>query len=176
MGALLTWIGSPYEVATQAMTDAGFQLSEWIGTLEEQLGLRMDYSCRVQLTNTKTGSELIREDFGISPGRDGKPCGEYIVKPSERIAPGGIGRFWIRDFPGVHGAEGWVQYAYIDSNRQKHVLRFEYGCPTGADKNYARAQPPFTWTVREGGNPNWTTDPQQPLPGRVLHPLTVAFS
>jgi hypothetical protein len=174
--ALLTWMGTPYEVATQAMADAGVQLSEWIGTLEERLGLRMDYSCRVQLTNTKMGSELIREDFGITAGLDGQPCGQYLVTPSQRVAPGGIDRFWIRDFPGAHGAEGWVVYSYMDSNRRKQLLRFEYGCPTGVYKNYARAQAPFTWTVKEGNNANWTTDPEQPAPWKVLHPLTVAIS
>jgi hypothetical protein len=176
LGALVTWVGAPYEVATQAMTDAGFQLSEWIGVLEENLGLRMDYSCRVQLTNAQTGYQLVREDFGVSPGLDGQPCGQYLVKPAETVAPGGTDRFWIRDFPGVHGAEGWVQYSYTDSNRQKHLLRFEYGCPTGAFKNYARAQAPFVALVKEGKSQNWTADPEQPVPWKELHPLTVSFA
>jgi len=176
LGALLQWVGTPYEVATQAMANAGIQLSEWIGTFEERFGLRMDYSCRVQLTNSKTGSELIREDFGITPALNGEPCGRYLIAPSPRVAPGGIDRFWVRDFPGAHGAEGWLVYSYLDSNRRKQLLRFEFGCPTGVFKNYARSQPPFTWRVQEGTNPNWTTDPETPLPFKVLHPLTVDFS
>jgi hypothetical protein len=175
LGALLHWVGTPYEVATQAMSDAGVQLSEWIGALEERLGLRMDYSCRVQLMN-KMSSELIREDFGITRAMNGDPCGQYLIAPSPRVAPGRIDRFWVRDFPGVHGAEGWVVYSYMDPNRRKQMLRFEFGCPTGVYKNYARSQPPFTWRVREGKNPNWTTDPEQPAPWKELHPLTVDFS
>lgn len=160
---------------TQALAQLS-TLSEWIGSLEERLGLKMDYSCRVQIENAGNQYELVREAFGVSPGGDGRPCGEYIVNPPEKIAPGGTGRFWIRDFPGFHGAEGWVGYYYIDSNRQKHSFRFEYGCPTGIYKNYARAQSPFNAWLKEGDmSSNWEKEGKQPLPGRKLHPLTADF-
>jgi Domain of unknown function (DUF4474) len=176
LGVLLTRFGHAYDEATKAITNAGYTLSEWIGSLEEHLGLRMDFSCRVQVENAGNQYELVRENFGVSPGRDGNPCGQYIVNPPEKISPGGTGRFWIRDFPGVHGAEGWVGYYYIDSNRQKHSFRFFYGCPTGFDKNYAKAQPPFNAWLKEGNiSSNWEKEAQQLLPGKKLHPLTVDF-
>jgi hypothetical protein len=158
-----------------AITNAGAGFSGLIDSMEQRLGVRMDYSCRVKIGNVKNAYELIRGNFGVSPGLDGKPCGQYIVNPPEKIAPGGIAQFWMRDFPGFHGSEGWVEYYYMDSNRQKHSLRFDYGCPTGLYKNYARAQPPFTAWLREGDSKGWTKVPEQPLPGKVLHPLEVAF-
>ena len=176
LAVLLTRFGRAHEEATKAITDAGYTLSEWIGSLENSLGLRMDYSCRVQVENAGNQYELIRDNFAVSPGREGTPCGEYIVKPPETIAPGGTGRFWIRDFPGVHGAEGWVTYYYIDSNRQKHSFRLTYGCPTGFDSNYASAQPPFNvWLKVRDINSKWGKDPNGGQPPMQRHPLTVAF-
>ena len=84
---LSTRFGGAYEEATKAITDAGYTLSEWIGSLEEDLGLRMDYPCRVEIDNGGNQYELIRESFDVTqakfpPGR----CGQYIVNPPEKIA------------------------------------------------------------------------------------------
>ena len=174
--ALVSGFGTVQDDAANAITRAGYTLSEWIGSVENTLGLRMDFSCRVQVENAGNQYELIRDSFAVTPGRDGKPCGEYVVKPPDTIAPGGTGRFWIRDFPGFHGAEGWVTYYYIDSNRQKYSFRLTYGCPTGFDANYASAQPPFNlWLKVRDINSNWGKDPNGGQPPGQRHPLTVAF-
>jgi hypothetical protein len=178
LGVLMTRFGSAYDEATKAITNAGYTLSEWIGSLEEQLGLRMDFSCRVQIENSgptehSVRTELIREDFGAK-------CGKYMVNPPERIAPGEIGRFWIRDYSmsggiaGFSGSEGWVTYSSTPmQGGPKSTQRFEYGCPTklqSPSDNYARAQPTgYSPWVKAGDMTNWQRE------AKVGHPLTVAF-
>jgi hypothetical protein len=148
---------------------AGYTFSEWIGSLESAartLGLSLDFSCGVQIENSgptehSVRTELIREDFGVLNG-DGVLNGEYVVKPPERIAPGAIGRFWIR--PGLGGAAGWVVYS-----SGKVIQRFEYGCPV-IGENYARAHPTgYSPWLKAGGMTDWARDAKQ---GR---PLKVAF-
>jgi predicted phosphodiesterase len=96
-----------------------------------------NFSCYIEID---LPYDLIRESYGITkstlpPGQD---CGHYIVPPPERINAGESGRFWIQDYPGAHGAEGWVEYSYNLPSVGKKVLRFEYGCPTGVYDNYFR--------------------------------------
>jgi len=165
--------------AAKAITRAGYTLTEWIGSLQSALGLRLDFSCRVEINNAGNQYGLIREDFGVTKGTFAPgPCGYYVITPPEKVFPGGRARFWMQDIkPSAHGSEGWVVYYYIDSNGQKHSIRFEYGCPTGTYANYARASSSFSAWLKEGDmmRSNWAKVAQQPFPGKVLHPLTAAF-
>jgi hypothetical protein len=172
LGVLSMRFTRAYDEATKAITNAGYTLSDWIGSLEERLGLRMDFSCRVQIENSgptehSVRTALIREDFGAHHG-------QYIVNPPERIAPGEIGRFWIRDLPGAVGSEGWVTYSYKPlQGDAKFTQRFEYGCPTELQRpsdNFARAQPTgYSPWVKAGDMTNWERE------AKKGHPLTVAF-
>ena len=165
LDTLVNGLRTASDDAAQAVMRAGYTFSEWIGSLESAartLGLSLDFSCGVQIENSgptehSVRTELIREDFGVLNG-------EYVVKPPERIAPGAIGRFWIR--PGLGGAAGWVVYSPKDGKVKQH---FEYGCPSVAE-NYARAHP--TWHspwLKAGSMTNWARD------AKGGHPLKVAF-
>jgi hypothetical protein len=94
-----------------------------------------------------------------------------MVGPPPTIEPGSIGRFYVKDYWGAVGAEGWVTYSYFDDNDQARTVKFVFGCPTGDTDNYASSSDAnFVTYGRSGGDSAW----QAPVPKRH-HPLDVAF-
>jgi hypothetical protein len=156
--------------AAQAVTNAGYTFSEWIGSVESlvrAMGLAFDFSCSVQIENFgptehSVRTELKREDYAALSG-------EYVVHPPEKIPPGGIGRFWIR--PDMNGAAGWVNYSSkTASGDPLPIQHFEFGCPTFDRDNFARAQPTgYSPWMKSGTMTNWARDVKRG------HPLAVAF-
>src|SRR5579883_586856 len=139
---LIDVLSQKFEIAKEATTEfiaqAGYQFSEWIDSLEQALGLRMNFSCAVEICSTGNSFDLIRQSYEVTestfpPGQD---CGHYVVKPPERIPAGGIGRFWLQDYPGPHGAEGSVRYTCNIPSLGVQKLTIKYGCPTGNYDNY----------------------------------------
>ena len=64
--------------------------------------------------------------------------GTWAVAPPERIPPGGVGRFWLKDpKPSADGSDGWVTYSWVDSSGRKQMAPFAFADPTGLGHNAA---------------------------------------
>lgn len=119
------------DAASQFVTNAGYQLAEWVDAMTNFIGELLDFSCVIEISNRGGPYELALNDSGIV-------YGNWAVAPPATIAPGGIGRFWLKDpKPSIHGADGSVTYAYTDSRGTPQFVRFGFDCPTGFDANAA---------------------------------------
>jgi UDP-2,3-diacylglucosamine hydrolase len=119
-----------------------------------------DFSCYVTIENT-TADALER----VAETADE---GYYVAAPPAEIPAGGTGRFWLQDFPGVHGSGGGSAYERSDTGRR---LSFVYGCPTGILPNYASGGSSF---VASSGIPPSATQTKNVVPSWG-HPLFVDF-
>lgn len=134
-----------------------------------------NFSCYVEIDNRNMESygDLVRESYGVTkstfpPGQD---CGHYINLPPEIIKVGEWGRFWIQDYPGPHGAEGWVTYKY----RNGVSIKFTYGCPTGKYDNYASYASEGDSSFRVFTKVGSTNEKWQEGVVKKGHPLHVSF-
>jgi hypothetical protein len=154
--------------ATDLAAQAGYTFSNWVGSVENALGINLDFSCVVEISNRGCPYDLILEDHRINQGY-------YAVPPPNRISVGRMARFWLKDpKPSPLGADGWVQYYYIDSANNKHSVKFTYACPFAAwDPNVAATSAPFNFYTKSGSiNSGWSRINQIITGG---HPLFVAF-
>jgi hypothetical protein len=155
------------DVATDLAAQAGYVFSNWIGSVERALGINLDFSCIVEISNKGGQYDLILENHRINQGN-------YAVRPPDRIGSGRVGRFWLQDPKGTPlGADGWAQYYYVDSANNRHSVKFTYACPTGWDPNVAATSAPFNFYTKSGSvNSAWSGINQIITGG---HPLFVAF-
>jgi hypothetical protein len=130
--------------ATDVSAQAGYTFSNWVGAVENFLGVNLDYSCIVEISNEGGPYDLILEENHINQGN-------YAVPPPDRVSAGRISRFWLKDpTPSPFGADGWTQYYYIDSANNRNSTRFTYACPTGPASNVAAASAPFSFYTKSG--------------------------
>lgn len=175
---LTTELGTAAAAVQGWVTDAGYELRDWIESVYTALQqtFTLNYSCAVEIDNLTYGgrlaTELRRTDFGV---RERSflhlVCGHYLVEPPECIRANTRARFYLKDNWGAEGAEGWATYAYVDESGREQSVQFRFGCPTGTDDNYASAQTsPFGVHARVGSSAAWhdTVPPKD-------HPLSVAF-
>jgi hypothetical protein len=163
------------------ITDAGYGLSQWVESLKEtvKVELGLDFSCAVEIVNTEANGKkpplLTRTGYDIKKRSvliTELTCGSWAIDPPSAILPGETGRFYLKDdFNGV-GAEGWAEYSYVDADGATRSLRFEFGCPTGFDDNYASDGPssPYRVWARSGSDTGW----KDSVP-TAHHPLNVAY-
>ncbi len=153
--------------ATDLAAQAGYTFSNWVGAVESFLGVNLDFSCIVEISNKGGPYDLILEDHRINQGN-------YAVRPPDRISAGRMARFWLKDpKPNPFGADGWAQYYYIDSANNRHSIRFTYACPTGLASNVATASAPFNFYTKSGNIDSGWSRINQIITGG--HPLFVAF-
>jgi hypothetical protein len=155
--------------AANFLTEAGYSFSSWINTMEDFFGIKLDFSCIAELSNGGP-YELTLVDSGITSGN-------YEIPPPQTIAPGELVRFWLKDPKrSPHGAQGWVQYSYIDSNGATQSVTFAYDCPTGVYSNSVTITPgsPFNFYTQSGkfSSSNWGGMNSVKGSG---HPLYIAF-
>jgi hypothetical protein len=155
------------DVVTDAVTQAGYDFSSWVGSVERALGINLNFSCIVDISNRGNPYDLILENQEIRTGI-------YKISPPNRISAGRVGRFLLEDpKPTPVGAEGWVRYYYVDATNNRHSVRFKYACPFGWDPNIAETNAPFNfYTKSESASSGWGGINQIKKEG---HPLFVAF-
>lgn len=171
-------LGAPVESVVGWITDAGYELRDWIKSLYTALEqtFTMNFSCAVEIDNLSYGGRLAtalrRTGFGVRKRTFlDIDCGHYLVEPPEVVRADTRARFYLKDNLGPEGAEGWATYAYLDESGTERSVTFHYGCPTGNNDNYASVDgAPFGIHARSGTSNVW----QGGVPARD-HPLSVAF-
>lgn len=156
------------DVATDVVIQAGYDFSSWVGSVEKALGINLNFSCIVEISNRGNPYDLILENQEIRTGI-------YKVSPPNRISAGRVGRFLLEDpKPTPVGAEAWVRYYYVDSANKRHSVRFKYACPTPFwESNVAETDAPFNfYTKSDSARSGWSGINQIKKDG---HPLFVAF-
>ncbi|WP_210492456.1 DUF4474 domain-containing protein [Patulibacter sp. SYSU D01012] len=166
VGALTAAFGVDAAAVERWLSGAWRQFGAWVGAVEAFLGLPMDFSCYVEIDNTRGASDL------VLAGRT-NAHGDYAVAPPEWIPRGGVGRLVLQDpKPSVHGSEGTVTYRYGDSGLNVHAVDLRFECPTGFLPNRASAST-GDWTVfATSSDPGGAWQRSVPRGG---HPLFVAF-
>jgi hypothetical protein len=153
--------------ATDIATQAGYTFSNWVGAVENFLGVNLDFSCIVEISNKGGPYDLIFDVDGINQGK-------YAVSPPSRISAGRMVRFWLQNStPSPYGADGWVQYHYIDSANVRNSVKFTYVCPTGTASNAASVSAPFSFYTKSGSASSAWSGMNQVISGG--HPLFVGF-
>ena len=156
------------DAASEFVANAGYTLAAWVDGIGDFIADALDFSCVIEISNHGGPYELVREGFGIVHGTWGVP-------PPERIPPGGVGRFWLKDpKPSADGSEGWVTYSWVDSSGRKQMAPFAFADPTGFANNSAVSISTSFGFYTKSGNVN------APWGGRNFvftggHPFFVAF-
>jgi len=140
--------------------------SGWVTAIERYLGLPLDFSCYVEIDNTKGASDL------VLTGSSAK-SGTYVVTPPSWIPKGTIARFVLQDpKPSWYGSQGSVSYKYAESSLQVKTVELSYEDPTGLASNRASSSQAdwVTWAKSEKTSNAW---------GRSVpsggHPLYVGY-
>jgi UDP-2,3-diacylglucosamine pyrophosphatase LpxH len=140
--------------AANFLTQAGYAFADWINSVERFFGINLDFSCIAAVSNGGP--------YALTLGDVGIITGDYLIPPPQTILPGEEVRFWLKDpKPSIHGAQGWVQYTYVDSNNSQHAVQFNYDCPTGFYSNSVSITPagsPFNFYTQSGSfsSSNWS--------------------
>jgi hypothetical protein len=100
--------------------------------------------------------------------------GRWVIPPPATIPAGRVARFYLKDKLGLEGSIGHATYGYVDAQGHSQSVRFDFGCPTGLNDNFARtSQSIFNVFAKSGdGNPRWGAPRQVP---KKKHPLYVAY-
>jgi len=156
------------EAASEFVTNAGYTLKSWVDGLGNILTEALDFSCVVEVSNQGGPYELVRTGYGIGSGT-------WAIEPPERIPPGGVGRFWLKDpKPTPYGSDGWATYAWTDSSGRGQSSRFAFSDPTGLASNAAsRTSTAFNFYTKSGSvDASWSNLNSVVTGG---HPFFVAF-
>ena len=138
----------------------------WVGDIEKYLNLPLDFSCYVEIDNTKGQSDLLLTNSTADSG-------SYKAGPPPWIARGSTGRLVIQDpKPSFSGSKGSATYQYADTNLAMKTVVFKYECPFGLDPNKASSnQTEWKCFAKSGDRNNaWSTT----VPGGG-HPLFVDY-
>ena len=158
------------DAVSQWITAAGYQLGEWVQSVYSILheAFTMNYSTAVEIVNVPNNGT---RPLLLTLAGSGVKYGSWYVSPPRLIAPGGTGRFYLKDRLGFDGSEGWADYSFVDTDGRTKSVRFTFGCPTGFSDNYATVQPNlFSVFSRSGGATQWRGS----VPPKD-HPLSVAY-
>jgi len=95
----------------------------WVSAIESYLGLPLDFSCYVEVDNTRGASDLVLTGSSAS-------YGSYTVTPPTWIPKGTVGRFILQDSkPSGSGSDGTATYKYCDNNLGVKSVTFSYEDP-----------------------------------------------
>jgi UDP-2,3-diacylglucosamine pyrophosphatase LpxH len=133
------------DAASQLIDSVGYTFASWIEGLGNIINEALDFSCVVEISNRGGPYELVRSNYGAVHG-------DFAVPPPERIPPGGLGRFWLRDpKPSLYGAQGWATYTYVDASGATQLAMLTFGCPTGPIQNsVTTSSPAFSFYTKSG--------------------------
>lgn len=168
---LIADLGFAVEAVASWVTGAAATLETWIASIYNFLhdAFTFNFSTAVEVVNV--------ESNGVSPSLltltgSNILAGSWFVQPPASILPGTTARFYLKDNWGFAGAEGWVDYAYVDASGTPHTVRFSFGCPFSMRPNYASQTPGSAFSIYggSGSSPSW--QPGIPATG---HPLQVAY-
>ncbi len=113
------------DMATDLAAHAGYVFSNWVGSVKNALGINLNFSCVVEISNRGGPYDLILENHAINHGN-------YAVRPPERIGAGRVGRFWLKDpKPSAYGADGLAKYYYVELSQQQAFGQFHLCLPNG---------------------------------------------
>lgn len=169
LASIVTAVAAAFGVAAGTvegwLSGASHAFATWVDAIEDYLGLPLDFSCYVEIDNTKGTSSLVLENHAAATGT-------YVVGPPAWIAPGAVARLVLQDpKPSWFGSEGTVTYKYCDADLRMKSVAFSYSCPT------------FSANTASSSQPNWkrfakSTDPHlawsTTVPGGG-HPLYVDY-
>ncbi|MEG4173929.1 metallophosphoesterase [Microcoleus sp. S13_C3] len=90
---------------------------------ETKVAAPFDFSCYLIIDNTQGNCDLDLLEYEPKPKH-----GHYIVAPPQKISRGEQGRFWLQDYLGTNGSEGWAKYS-----AQGREINLTYQCPTASN-------------------------------------------
>jgi hypothetical protein len=138
----------------------------WVNEIENYLGLPLNFSCYVEIDNTRGASDLVLTGSNAVHG-------SYVVGPPAWIPKGMLARLILQDpKPSIHGAEGSVTYRYADASLAMKSVTFSYDDPTGFYSNQASSSQAEWVTFAKSEDPNRAWSRSVPSGG---HPLYVAY-
>ena len=170
MSAIVPALADGFGIAASTvegwLNGVSLTFSTWVEAIEDYLGLQLDFSCYVEIDNTRGASDLLLAGSSAVTGW-------YVVKPPAWIPQGSVGRLVLQDpKPSIFGSEGTVTYNYCDADLTVKTVVFSYSCPTGFASNTASSDQ-SDWECfaksEDAGDP-WSS--QVPAGG---HPLYVAY-
>jgi hypothetical protein len=127
----------------------------WVSSVEQFLGINMDYATYVEIDNTRGHSALILKDHTANNGS------AFAINPPFWIPKGKVARFVCVDPKGsVHGSDGSVTYSYTDANLNPKTVVFSFADPVGFwNSNTASASQPADWATWGRTTGSWSTNP-----------------
>jgi len=170
MSSVVTALVDGFSVAASTvegwLSDASQAFATWVNAIENYLGLPLDFSCCVEIDNTKGTSDLVLTGHTAT-------YGTYVVGPPSWIPKGTVARLVLQDpKPSGHGSEGTVTYNYSDTELTMRTVTFSYECPTGFLPNKAASSQADWACFAKSSNPNAPWSLSVPPGG---HPLFVGY-
>jgi hypothetical protein len=138
----------------------------WVSSIENYLGLPMDFSCYVEIDNRKGKSDLVLTGSSAAYGTP-------TVNPPNWIPRGMVGRFILSDSkPSGSGSEGTATYKYTDARLAVKNVTFSYEDPFWAwnDNKASSSQADWATFAKTDKNGGWNSS--VPTDG---HPLYVGY-
>ena len=170
ISSIVTALADGFGVAASTveawLSGVSLMFASWVSAIERYLGLPLDFSCYVEIDNSRGASDLLLTGSTAASGT-------YVVSPSSWIPQGSVGRLVLQDpKPSFFGSEGTVTYTYCDANLTMKNVMFSYACPTGfVDNKAASSQAEWACFAKSGDTDDpWSTQ----VPGGG-HPLYVAY-
>jgi len=170
MSSVVTGLADGFSVAASTvegwLSGVSQAFATWVNAIENYLGLPLDFSCYVEIDNTKGTSDLVLMGNTAT-------CGTYVVGPPSWIPKGTVAGLILRDpKPSWNGSEGTVTYNYGDASLTMKTVTLSYECPTGFLDNKAASSQADWACFAKSSNPNnaWSTS----VPGGG-HPLFVGY-
>jgi hypothetical protein len=155
--------GSTVEIWLSGVSQA---FATWVSEIENYLGLPLDFSCYVEIDNTKGKSDLVVTGSTAT-------YGTYVIGPPSWIPQGTVARLILQDpKPSWHGSQGTATYNYGDASLTMKSVVFSYECPTGFDDNQAASSQPDWACFAKSSDPNNAWSQSVPAGG---HPLYVGY-
>ena len=138
----------------------------WVSEIERYLGLPLDFSCYVEIDNTRGASDLVLTGSSAN-------YGSYAVGPPSWIPKGTVARLILQDpKPSPFGSEGSATYRYADAGLAMKSVTFSYEDPTGFGSNRASSSQAEWVTFAKSEDPNRAWSTSVPSGG---HPLFVGY-
>jgi hypothetical protein len=166
VAALADGFGTAASTVEGWLSGVSQEFATWVSAIESYLGLELDFSCYVEIDNTRGASDLVLTGYNAT-------YGTYMVGPPQWIPQGTTARLVLKD-PKLdpHGSEGMVNYSYCDANLNMKHVTFSFECPTGAYPNQASSSKADWACFAKSSDPNneWSTS----VPGGG-HPLFVDY-
>jgi hypothetical protein len=170
LSAIVTDVAAALSIAASTvegwLSSAPGAFATWVDAIEDYLGLPLDFSCYVEIDNSKGVSSLVLENHAAA-------YGTYVVGPPSWIAPGAVARLVLQDpKPSWFGSEGTATYRYCDADLRPKSVAFTYSCPTGFNANTASSSQPNWKRFAKSSDPNQAWSTAVPANG---HPLYVDY-